>query len=320
MDPDEREIEHRLGHEVAIRDRIEAVVEHPGKAEVRSVSDGIDRERRAGERSGSQRRHVEARARREQPVDVTGERPAVGEKMMSEQHRLRTLQVGVARQVRVAGVERPPQQHLLQPVDPAGDVEQLAFAPQAEIGGNLIVAAARGVELRSGGPGKFGHPALDRGVDVLVALDEREGTRRHLGRHGVERLEHGVAFGIGEQADSGEPAYVGRRSVDVVTPHRSVEGQADRVRHQCLRRTTGESSVPQRLAVAGGMGALVIGVAHVTPVPRGRGGVRTVRRRRSLPRRTSACRRRRRCRAVRRRGCGPAPRRRRGRNPAVCAR
>ena len=238
---------------------------------------------------------------------------------MSEQHRLRTLQVGVAGEVRVAGVDRSCQQHLLQPVNPTGDVEELAFAPQAEIGGNLIVPAASGVELPAGGPGEFGHPALDCGVDVLVALDEHERAGRHLGRHGVEHAEHGVTLVVGEQADSGEPADVGLRAVDVVTPHRSVERQADRVGHQRLRRATGEPAMPQRLAAARVVGVLVIGVTHVSPVLQGRGGVRPARHRRSRQRRTSACRRRPPCRAGRRRGCGRAPRRRRGRSPAGCA-
>ncbi len=283
---------------------------------------GIDRQRRSGERSGAQRRHVEADTGGEQPVDVARQGPPVGEEVVGEQHRLRPLQVGVARQVGVAGVEGALQQHLLQPVDAPGDLEQFTFAPQAQVGRHLVVAAACRVQLAAGGTRDLGDASLDGGVDVLVALDEHERVRRHLVRHGVERVEHGVTFGVGEQADAGEAPHVGLGAVDVVAPHRAIEGQADGVGHQRLGRSAGEAAVPEGLAVPVVVLVVVlvvVRVGHVSPVLRGRGGGRPARRRRWPTTRTSACRRRRRCRAAPRRGCGRVPRRRRGRSRVVCA-
>ena len=97
MDTDERKIEHRLGHEVAVADRVEAVVEHSGEAQVCSVADRVDRQRRTSEGAGAERRHVEANASGEEPVDVTGKRPPVGKQMVSQQYRLRPLEMRVAR-------------------------------------------------------------------------------------------------------------------------------------------------------------------------------------------------------------------------------
>ena len=53
-------------------------------------------------------------------------------------------------------------------------VGQLALAPEAQIGGDLIVAAPCGVQLGAGGAGELGDSAFDRRVQVLVRVEERE--------------------------------------------------------------------------------------------------------------------------------------------------
>ena len=85
---------------------------------------------------------------------------------------------------------------------------QLAFAPQAQVGRHLIVAAARGVQLAASGSGEFGHPAFDGRVDVLVGLDEHEVAALHLDRHLVERGEHRIALDLGQQPDPGQTSDV----------------------------------------------------------------------------------------------------------------
>ena len=100
----EREIEQRLGHEVAVAHRVERVVEHLREAEIGGVAGRVDRERGTRQRTGAERRHVEPVDGREQAVDVAGERPPVGHQVVREQDRLRALEVGVAR----AGRRRRP--------------------------------------------------------------------------------------------------------------------------------------------------------------------------------------------------------------------
>ena len=95
---------------------------------------------------------------------------------MSEEHRLGTLQVGVAREIADlvgfgAGVQHVLQRHRL-----AGDRGQLTLAPQTKIGGDLIVAAPCGVQLGASGSGELGDPTFDRRVQVLVRVEEREGV------------------------------------------------------------------------------------------------------------------------------------------------
>ena len=55
------EVEQRLGDEVAVAHRVEGVLERRGEAEVGRDAVGIERQRRAGQRAGAERRHVEPR-------------------------------------------------------------------------------------------------------------------------------------------------------------------------------------------------------------------------------------------------------------------
>jgi hypothetical protein len=80
---------------------------------------------------------------------------------------------------------------------------------QAQIGGALVVAAPARVQLRAGRSGELGDAALDRSVDVLVGGGEHEPTPIELAGDDIERVDHLVAFEIGDDAGAGQPAHVG---------------------------------------------------------------------------------------------------------------
>jgi len=220
--PDAREVhpeqgqgEEGLGHEVPVPDGVEGVVEGPGEAQVGGHARGVQGQRRARQGPGAQRRDVEAAPAVQQPVHVAGQGPAVGQQVVGQQDGLGPLQVRVARKIGLAHLVGPLGQDALEGEDAVHDHPQLPLGEQAQVSGHLVVATPTGVELGPRRTGDLGHPALDRGVDVLV-----------------RRLE-------------GEAADMSPRAGEVVARQPHVEGQADRVRQQLLGRPVPEPPVPE---------------------------------------------------------------------------
>jgi hypothetical protein len=250
VDGQQAEGEQRVGHEVAVAHGVEAVVERGRETQLDGGEARVEGQRRAGQGAGAQRRHVGPPAGVDQPVDVAGQRPAVGQQVVSQQHRLGPLQVGVAGQVRIAGGPGPVEQHLLQLADPPGDPGQLALGPESQGGDDLVVAAAPGVELGPGVAGQGRDPALDGGVDVLVGGFEGEATGGQLGLDRVERGQHRLGLAGRQQSGPGQPGDVGPAAGQVVGRQPPVERQAHRERQQLLGRSPAEPPVPQRARAA----------------------------------------------------------------------
>ncbi len=205
----ERADEEGLGDEVAVGDRVERVLEACGEAELVGRGVRVERQARAGEGTGAQRRDGGAGERVVAAVDVAGERPHVGEQVMGQQHGLRPLEVGVAGEIGVAGGAGPVEQGALQRVQVAGEGAALAADVEAQVGRDLVVAAAAGVELGARRSGELRDAAFDGGVDVLVGRLEVEGLVGELGLDGVERGEDAVGVVDAEDAGGAEHADVG---------------------------------------------------------------------------------------------------------------
>ena len=248
MHAEQGEVEERLRDEIAIAHRVDGVLEPAGEAQVGRHTVGVERQRRACERARAERRHVEAAPSVEQAVDVARQRPRVGEQMMGERHRLGPLHVRVARQLDVGGHRRlgPIVQDLLQLDDPAGDLEQGALGEQPHVGGDLVVAAASGVELGPGRTRQLGDPPLDRGVHVLVTRTELEGALGELLLHAVERGQHDADLVVGHHPGALEAAHVGARAREVVGCESEVEAEARGEGDELLGRLGTEPALPQR--------------------------------------------------------------------------
>ena len=150
--------------------------------------------------------------------------------MVREQHRLCALQVRVARDHRpslaLGEVEqRAPQcrEALDGPV--AGGADE-----HPEVGGDLVVARARGVEPPRGLADALRQRGLDVEVDVLAVLAELEVARGDIRLDGPQAGGDGVAVVVGDDALGGEHPRVRDRACDVLAVEPAVEGDGGSVR------------------------------------------------------------------------------------------
>ncbi len=245
MHAEQGDVEQRLGHEVAVRDGVERVLEPAVEAELGRHEVGVEREGRTGQRPGPQRRDVQPVHRDQEPVDVAGQGPTVGQEVMGQEHRLRPLQVGVPGQVDVGGLAGTLGQDVLEGHHLADQADQGTPAPQAQVGGDLVVAAAPGVELGADFAGQLGDPALDGRVDVLVARLEDEDAGGDLLLDQVQGVQEVGHLAVRQDADLPEPLHVGPRAGQIVGGQHLVEGQADREVGHGVGHPRRDAALPQ---------------------------------------------------------------------------
>ena len=201
--------EEGFGDEVPVGDGVEGVLEPGREPEVVGGRVGVEGQAGPGERAGPEGRDGGAVEGVVPPVDVAGQGPDVREEVMGEEDRLGSLEVRVAGQVGVAGFRGALDEGGLQGVQLAGEGVALAAQVEAQVGGDLVVAAASGGQLGADLAGELGHAPFDGGVDVLVARREREGVVGEFGFDGVEGGEDGRDV-LGHQDAAGpEHADVG---------------------------------------------------------------------------------------------------------------
>ena len=94
-----------------------------------------------------------------------------------------------------------------------------------DVGGHLVIARTRGVQLAADRPGELGHAPLDRGVDVFVGVLESEHTQRELGLGLFDGFDQIVAVLDRDDPSLGEHPNVGARLLDVLRPQSPVEAQ-----------------------------------------------------------------------------------------------
>ena len=215
------------------------------KAKARGGRVAVDRKAGAGQRGGAERAFVEPRAGVGEAAAIAPEHLDIGQEMMAEGDRLGRLQVGEARHDAGAVLLGAAEQRRLQVAQqPVGRVDRIAY-PQAQIGRDLVVARARGVQLAARLADQLGQPRLDVQVDVLECCAERKAFRLDLGPDLLEAGQDRVALGVIEQAHGGQHAGMRRRARDVVRVEPLVE--ADRgvnLLHQG-RRAALEMAAPE---------------------------------------------------------------------------
>ena len=89
------------------------------------------------------------------------------QQLVRQRHGLGALKVGVAGHDRVDLGVRPLEQRDRQGLDRAVQIVEQLDGEEAKVERDLIVAAARGVQLSAGGPQAIGERPFDRRVHVL---------------------------------------------------------------------------------------------------------------------------------------------------------
>ena len=105
-------------------------------------------------------------------------------------------------------------------------VEVIDDAPdiQPEIGGHLIVARARGVQLARNRPDQLLEPRLHRHMDVFIFAAELEAALLDLGTDGIEPRDDGLGLLVRENAAGAEHVGMGLACADILGVEAPVEG------------------------------------------------------------------------------------------------
>ncbi len=125
---------------------------------------------------------------------------------MRDQDRLRTLHMRVRRHGSLTGGFRLIHEFADELAKPLRDDVDLRAYVQAQIGGNLFVAAAAGVQLVADFAGKLHQPCFDVMMNVF---DGRIISRRHaFGRNLIERVQRSFELGVRQHAGLGQRGRV----------------------------------------------------------------------------------------------------------------
>ena len=191
MDAEQGDVEECLSDEVAIRDRVERVLESTGESKGYCGAIWVEWERRASECSSAEWRDIHAFIRSEQTIEVASECPRMRRKMVREQDRLSSLKVRVSREILVTRCLGTLDQDLLEHQHATCRLDDGSLRPETECRGDLIVAGAPSVQLRPGLSRDLGDPALDDGVNVLVLGQDLDRSVGDLAGDDIEGLVEG---------------------------------------------------------------------------------------------------------------------------------
>ena len=126
-----------------------AVGRRRGETQLARHHRAVQRKRGAGHRAGAQRAVVQPRCAIAQPVDVAEEHLAVGQQPVRHQNGLGALQVGVGGHGRLAACRAWSSNAALSSSSARSQLPAGVAHEQPQVGGDLLVAAAPGVQLEA---------------------------------------------------------------------------------------------------------------------------------------------------------------------------
>jgi len=167
---------------------------------------------------------------------------------MRERDRLGSLKVRVSGHDGVDLIRSPREQGLSEPAQGQVQLIEQIEGEQPKIERDLIVAAARGVQLPRKGADAVPKDGLDHAVHVLVSRGPRECAVPQIARDGLETTNDRARLVVRKDPLRTEHARVGDASADIVRGDPFVEleraGETEDLGIETLR----ESTAPQRQA------------------------------------------------------------------------
>ena len=245
--PEQREVEERLGHEVAVGHRIERVLEAAVEPELRGDVVGIERQRRAGQRAGAERRDVEAVDGGERGGRRRGPAPSRGPAGGGPAAPAAPAACGCSR----AGRRRRPRRARWASASWSAMIS--SATPMSERRHHRRSAVATwSLRLRpvcSLAPTSPTSSVTRRSMAVWMSSSPGAKTKLARGElllHHVERLHQGGHLAVGEDARLAQALDVRARAGQVVVGQHPVEGQADGERRHGVGHARRDATLPQR--------------------------------------------------------------------------
>ena len=189
-----------LGEKIAIGHGVHAVGTDLRKFQSQSDSGAIGGIWDTGQGSAAQGEHVHADGAIREAANVALQHFEVGQHVVSEQHRLRALQVRVARHQDFLVLPCQFDEGALHRPQTGNRVVNGGASVQAHIQGDLVVARATGVQARSGRTDQVGEPAFDVHVQVFQGRIPREVAPFDLVLHSGQAANYGIGIFPGDDA------------------------------------------------------------------------------------------------------------------------
>ncbi|KGX79133.1 hypothetical protein Y033_5379 [Burkholderia pseudomallei MSHR435] len=245
MDHQIRRVRAEFDEVVAVGHRIDAVQRGLPEAQPRRRAPAVDRQARAGRRTGAERALVGARERVDEAAAVALEHHHVSREPVRVIREFGALQVRVRwhheRVVALAVLE----DRALQRVDRVHQLARRAHEIEALRARLLIVAAARGMRFLAELAELVDQQRLEVHVDVLERGRQPDLARAPRGADLVERARERLVLRRLQQARRMQHLDVRGRAVDVGLEEPRLERQARVERHQAVGHRLAEASGPR---------------------------------------------------------------------------
>ena len=225
-----RQVHHRqrgggaeFDGEVAVGNAVQRVAGYRIEAQQLAGQAAVDRVGGAGQGGTAQRHAVDPLAAVEQALAVAAEHLEPGQQVVAEGHRLGGLQMGEAGHDHRGMLLGLIQQAALQALQFGNDDVDLLAQPQADVGGDLIIARTAGVQLLAGNADALGQPRLDVHVHIFQIHPPIELSGLDFALDRPQPVDDAVAFAVAEHANLRQHGGMGDGALNVMLVQALVE-------------------------------------------------------------------------------------------------